>query len=107
MIGYPEMQGLSTSYSRVPGSVLFGVLNKCRRYCSAHKCEAGVDAAVRPEAIVAALRSALRLQQDNSVTSLGQETIYPGAAVCNGNTLALLQDPATLVACAAPRLVNA
>lgn len=64
-------------------------------------------AAVRPEAILTALRTALRLQQENSVAVLGQQAIYPGAAVCNGDTLALLADPATLVACASPRLVAA
>ena len=66
-----------------------------------------LGAAVRPEAILTALRTALRLQQENSVAVLGQQAIYPGAPVCNGDTLALLADPATLVACASPRLVAA
>ena len=65
-----------------------------------------VLAAVRPETILAAMRSALALVQNNSVAVLGQNTVYPGAQVCNGNTLALLQDPATLVACASPRLTT-
>ena len=54
---------------------------------------------------MSALRSALRLEQQYSVATLGQDTIFPGAAMCNGNTVAQLQDPAAVVACLSPTLM--
>ena len=61
---------------------------------------------VRPEAVLSALRSALRLQQQQSVATLGQNAVFPGAVLCNSNITASLQDPATAVACLSPSLVT-
>jgi sodium-dependent phosphate transporter len=52
------------------------------------------------------LRQALQLQQANSVLTLGQDSIYPGAPVCNGWSLLGIKDQVKL-ACPAPKLVPA
>lgn len=61
------------------------------------------DTAVMPGRVLSVLQSALGLVQDNSVLTLGQNTVFPGAMVCNGNiTESVVQG--VREACVSPQL---
>ena len=53
------------------------------------------------------LFQAVTLVQNNSVNALGQDTVFPGANVCNSNDTAALQAGNAVAACKAPKLVPA
>lgn len=63
-----------------------------------------IFAAVEPQAVMTALNKALTLVQNYTINTLGQNTVFPGATVCNGNTSAAIQSN-TLAACRNPNLV--
>ena len=60
--------------------------------------------AVEAESVLTALNKALTLVQNYTINTLGQNTVFPGAAVCNGNTSSAIQANA-LAECKAPLLV--
>jgi sodium-dependent phosphate transporter len=64
------------------------------------------DTAIMPEKVLSALQSALSLVQDNSVLTLGQNTVFPGAMVCNGNVTESVVK-GVKEACVSPQLVAA
>jgi sodium-dependent phosphate transporter len=59
----------------------------------------------RPEAVLKALYGALNVVQNNTVSTLGQITIFPNATQCNtNNTQLLLAGNAAPVQCKAPKI---
>jgi hypothetical protein len=60
--------------------------------------------AVTPTAILDSLYKAIALYQQNTVLTLGQNTVYNGSAVCNNNDTAAITSN-TLSACKAPKLL--
>ena len=60
--------------------------------------------AVEPDAILDSLYKAIALYQQNTVLTLGQNTVYNGSAVCNNNDTAAIASN-TLSACKAPKML--
>ncbi|CAL8461919.1 g1450 [Coccomyxa elongata] len=59
---------------------------------------------VAPDAILDSLYKAIALYQQNTVFTLGQNTVYNGSAVCNNNDVAAIASN-TLSACKAPGML--
>jgi hypothetical protein len=63
------------------------------------------SAAVEPSTVLNSVNSSIALWQDNSVMTLGQNTVFPGAPVCNSNETAAIK-AGTKVACQSPPIVT-
>lgn len=63
------------------------------------------NTAIQPSAVLKSINDSIALFQDNSVFSLGQNQIYPGAAVCNPTDAAAIKSNAK-VPCQSPPIVS-
>lgn len=64
------------------------------------------NTAVQPSSVLKSVNQSIALFQDNSVFSLGQNQIYPGAPVCNPTDAAAIKSNAK-VPCQSPPIVSA
>lgn len=64
------------------------------------------NTAIMPDQVLSAMESALGLVQNNSVLTLGQNTVFPGAMVCNGHVTESVVN-GVKEACVSPQLVAA
>jgi hypothetical protein len=63
------------------------------------------NTAIQPSAVLKSINDSIALFQDNSVFALGQNQIYPGAAVCNPTDAAAIKSNAK-VPCQSPPIVS-
>lgn len=64
------------------------------------------NTAIAPSSVLKSVNQSISLFQDNSVFSLGQNTVYPGAPVCNPADAAAIKTNAK-VPCPSPPIVTA
>jgi hypothetical protein len=64
------------------------------------------NTAIEPSAVLKSVNQTISLFQDNSVFTLGQNSVYPGATVCNPTDTAAIKTNGK-VPCQSPPIVTA